>query len=162
MTEVWTEDRGLEVIRAHQHAPGATLLILHALQNTFGYVPEEAVPLIADALNLSRAEVRGIVSFYHDFRNKPPGRHVLKLCRAEACQSMGGDALAAAVEAMLGASSGKTKRASGKAKNGDAVTVEPVYCLGLCTCAPAAELDGKPVGRLDRKRLAQLLEGAAK
>lgn len=153
MTEAWTKDRGLEVIRAQQHAPGAALPILHALQGAFGYVPEEAVPLIADALNISGAEVRGVISFYHDFRSKPPGRHVLKLCRAEACQAMGGDALAAAVEARLGTHDGDTSRDG-------AVTVEPVYCLGLCACAPAAHLDGKPVGRLDRERLEQLLEGA--
>jgi len=117
--------------------------------------PEEAVSLIADALNLSRAEVHGVVSFYHDLRNKPPGRHVLKLCRAEACQAMGGDALAAAAEAILGAHLGETS-ADG------AVTIEPVYCLGLCACAPAAHLDDKPFGHLDRERLAQLLESAAK
>lgn len=154
MTEAWNKDRGLEVIRGQKRAPGATLPILHAVQSAFGYVPEEAIPLIADALNMSRTEVRGVVSFYEDFRDKPPGRHVLKLCRAEACQSMGGDALAAAAEAKLGAHDGD---------GGDgAVTVEPVYCLGLCACAPAAELDGKPLGRLDRKRLERLLEGATR
>jgi formate dehydrogenase subunit gamma len=155
MTEPWTKDRGLELIRAHQCVEGAALPILHALQDAFGCVPEEAIPLIADALNLSRAEVHGVVSFYHDFRSKPPGRHVLKLCRAEACQAMGGDALAAAAEAKLDAHFGDTSRDG-------AVTVEPVYCLGLCACAPAALLDGKPIGRLDRERLEELLEGAAR
>jgi formate dehydrogenase subunit gamma len=155
MTEPWTKDRGLELIRAHQHAECPTLPILHALQSAFGCVPEEAIPLIAGALNISRAEAYGIVSFYHDFRSKPPGRHVLKLCRAEACQAMGGNALAAATEAKLDTPLG------GTTPDG-AVTVEPVYCLGLCACAPAAQLDGKPVGRLDRERLEQLLEGAAR
>ena len=155
MTEPWTKDCGLELIQAHQHAAGAILPILHALQDAFGCVPEEAIPLIADALNLSRAEVHGVVSFYHDFRSKPPGRHVLKLCRAEACQAMGGVALAAAAEAKLDAHFGDTSRDG-------AVTLEPVYCLGLCACAPAALLDGKPLGRLDRERLEELLEGAAR
>ena len=153
MTESWTKERGVEIIRAHQRQAGATLPILHALQDAFGCVPKEAVPLIADALNLSRAEVHGTISFYHDFRSRPPGRHVLKLCRAEACQAMGGDALAAAAEAKLGAPIGETV--------GD-VTVEPAYCLGLCACAPAAMLDGKPCGRLDRERLERLLEGTAR
>ncbi len=154
MTESWTIERGVELIRAHQHEAGGTLPILHALQSAFGYVPDEAIPLIADALNLSRAEVYGTVTFYHDFRSSPPGRHVLKLCRAEACQAMGSDALAARVEKKLDMRCGETSR------NG-AVTLEPAYCLGLCACAPAAMLDGKPYGRLDREALEQLLEGAA-
>src|SRR5262249_3463778 len=93
--EAWEEQRAREIIAAHAGIPGATLPILHALQEAFGCVPEAAVPMIADALNLSRAETHGVVTFYHDFRREPPGRHVLKLCRAEACQAMGGDALGA-------------------------------------------------------------------
>jgi len=155
MTEAWTNDRGLEVIRGQQDVPGATLPVLHAVQGAFGCVPDEAIPLIAEALNISRAELHGVISFYQDFHSKPPGRHVLKLCRAEACQAMGGDALAAHVEARLGTPCGQTS-ADG------AVTVEPVYCLGLCACAPAAELDGKPFGRLDRERLEKLLEGVSR
>ena len=96
--ESWSSERAAEIIRQHADRPGATLPILHALQEEFGHVPEEAVPLVADALNLSRAEVHGVVTFYHDFRREPPGRHVLKLCRAEACQAMGGDDLAARAE----------------------------------------------------------------
>ncbi|TWB44843.1 formate dehydrogenase gamma subunit [Nitrospirillum viridazoti] len=120
--------------------------ILHALQETFGHVPEDAVPLLADALNLSRADVHGIVSFYHDFREAPAGRHVVKLCRAEACQSMGGHALAEGLLRRLGLDWGGT--------TGDGqVTIEPVYCLGLCACAPAALIDGRPLGRLNRERL---------
>src|SRR6516162_9558726 len=91
----WSKDRADAIIAAYRENEGATLPILHALQEEFGCIPEEAVPLVAIALNLSRAEVHGIITFYHDFRRTPPGRHVLKLCRAEACQSMGGDALAA-------------------------------------------------------------------
>src|SRR3984893_14942393 len=98
----WNAARGAEIIAEHSHLEGATLVILHALQEAFGYVPEPAVPMIASALNLSRAEVHGVFTFYHDFRHKPAGRHVLKLCRAEACQAAGGDALAARAEARLG------------------------------------------------------------
>ena len=105
------------------------------------------------ALNLSRAEVHGVVSFYHDFRKAPPGTHVLKLCRAEACQSMGADALAAEARERLRIDWGETS-ADGR------VTLEPVFCLGLCACAPAAMLDGKVVGGLDRARLGALLDQA--
>lgn len=153
MTEPWNKSCCLEIIRAHQDMAGAMLPMLHALQDAFGCVPEDAIPLIAEALNLTRAEVHGTVSFYRDFRGIPPGRHVLKLCRAEACQSMGGEPLAAAAEAKLGTSFGGTSRDG-------AVTLESAYCLGLCACAPAAMLDGKPHGRLDRERLEQLLESA--
>jgi formate dehydrogenase subunit gamma len=155
MTEPWNKERGQELIQAHRHAAGATLPILHAMQEAFGCVPEEAIPLIADALNLSHAEVYGIVSFYRDFRSKPPGRHVLKLCRAEACQAMGGDALAVAAEAKLSTH-------VGDASGNGTVTLEPVYCLGLCACAPAALFDGKPFGRLNRERLEQLLDGTVR
>jgi formate dehydrogenase subunit gamma len=145
-------ERAREIIAAHRDDDGPALPILHALQDAFGYVPQDAVPLIAEVLNLSRAEVHGIVSFYHDFRRAQPGRHVLKLCRAEACQSMGGDALAEKLEQNLGARIGETTPDG-------AVTLEPVYCLGLCACAPAAMLDGKPVARLNADKLGKLLEG---
>jgi len=123
------------------------------LQHEFGYVDRQAVPLIAAALNLSRAEVYGIVSFYHDFRDIPPGSHVLKLCRAEACQSMGADALANAARERLRIDWGETTP-DGR------VTLEPVFCLGLCACAPAAMLDGRVFGGLDRTRLASLINEA--
>ena len=100
--EPWNEARGAEIIAEHDKLEGATLVILHAMQEAFGYVPEPAIPMIAAALNLSRAEVHGVFTFYHDFRHEPAGRHVLKLCRAEACQAAGGDALAARAEARLG------------------------------------------------------------
>src|SRR6201985_3329637 len=100
--EPWNEARGAEIIAEHAGLEGATLVILHALQEAFGYVPEPAIPMVAEALNLSRAEVHGVFTFYHDFRHEPAGRHVLKLCRAEACQAAGGDALAARAEAKLG------------------------------------------------------------
>src|SRR6516165_3886531 len=106
--EPWDAARGAEIIAEHTHLEGATLVILHALQETFGYVPEPAIPMIATALNLTRAEVHGVFTFYHDFRKEPAGRHVLKLCRAEACQAAGGDALAAHAEARLGIACGGT------------------------------------------------------
>jgi formate dehydrogenase subunit gamma len=149
----WSKERADEVIAAHGAIEGAALPVLHALHEEFGYIPEDAVPLVAAALNLSRAEVHGIVTFYHDFRRAPPGRHVLKLCRAEACQSMGADALAAEARKRLRVEWGGTS-ADGL------VTLEPAFCLGLCACAPAAMLDGKVVGALDRARLGALLDQA--
>src|SRR5262245_27058824 len=100
--EPWDEARGAEIIAEHSGREGATLVILHALQEAFGHVPEPAITMVATALNLSRAEVYGVFTFYHDFRKEPAGRHVLKLCRAEACQAAGGDALAARAEKKLG------------------------------------------------------------
>jgi formate dehydrogenase subunit gamma len=121
---------------------GATLPILHALQEAFGCVPEAAEPMVAEALNLSRAEIHGVVTFYHDFRRTPPGRHVLKLCRAEACQARGGDTLAAEVERGLGTPINSTST-DGR------VTFEAVYCLGLCASGPALMLDGRLVARVE-------------
>src|SRR6201987_3032071 len=129
--EPWDAARGAEIIAEHSHLEGATLVILHALQEAFGYVPEPAIPMIASALNLSRAEVHGVFTFYHDFRRKPAGRHVLKLCRAEACQAAGGDVLAARAEARLGIALVNTTPY-------ERVTLEPSYCLGLCATAPSA------------------------
>src|SRR6201988_5095504 len=106
--EPWDEARGAEIIAEHSAQEGATLVILHALQEAFGYVPEPAIPMVATALNLSRAEVYGVFTFYHDFRKRPAGAHVLKLCRAAACQAAGGDALAARAEARLGIACGNT------------------------------------------------------
>lgn len=139
-TAVINELKGLE---------GPLLPILHGLQEEFGYVPGESLPVIADALNLSRAEVHGVVTFYHDYRNHPAGRHVLKLCRAEACQSMGGDAIAAKLQQLLGIGFHETT------KDGS-VTLEPVYCLGLCACAPSAMLDGEVIGRLDAEKVEEI------
>ncbi|WP_414644728.1 formate dehydrogenase subunit gamma [Bradyrhizobium sp.] len=151
--EPWDEKRGAEIIAEHTHLEGATLVILHALQEAFGYVPEPAVPMIAEALNLSRAEVHGVFTFYHDFRRKPAGKHVLKLCRAEACQAAGGDAVAARAEAKLGVKIGNTTP-------DERVTLEPIYCLGLCATAPSAMLDGRVVGMLDEARIDALIAEA--
>jgi formate dehydrogenase subunit gamma len=151
--EPWDAARGAEIIAGHNHLEGPTLVILHAMQEAFGYVPEPAIPMIAEALNLSRAEVHGVFTFYHDFRHAPTGRHVLKLCRAEACQAAGGDALAARAEARLGIAIGNTTA-------DNRVTLEPIYCLGLCATAPSAMLDGRVVGRLDETRLDALVAEA--
>jgi formate dehydrogenase subunit gamma len=151
--EPWDSARGAEIIAGHTHLEGATLVILHALQEAFGYVPEPAIPMIAEALNLSRAEVHGVFTFYHDFRHEPAGKRVLKLCRAEACQAAGGDALAARAEARLGIALGNTTA-------DHRVTLEPIYCLGLCATAPSAMLDGRLVGRLDEARIDALVAEA--
>jgi len=142
----WSAARAAELIEQHRSQAGACLPILHALQEEFGHVPAEAVPLVAEALNLSRAEVHGVVSFYHDFRKMAPGRHVLKLCRAEACQAVGADALAAKVEARFAVEFGGTS-ADGR------LTLEPVMCLGNCACGPAAMLDERILGRVDLAKI---------
>ena len=152
--EPWTSSRGAAVIAEHASLAGATLPILHALQATFGYVPAEAVPLVADAMNLSRAEVHGVVTFYHDFRHEPAGRHVLKLCRAEACQAVGAVALAAYAKQRLGVDW------HGTTPDGR-ITLEPVFCLGLCACGPAALIDDEPVALLDTDALDACLEACA-
>lgn len=141
-----------EILDAHEGMEGALLPILHAVQHAFGYVPQDALPVIAKRLNLSRAEVHGVMSFYHDFRENPAGQHVLKLCRAEACQSMGADRLAEHVKQGLGIDW------HGTTPDGR-VTLEPVFCLGLCACAPAAMVDGQLIGRVDEARIDQIIAG---
>jgi formate dehydrogenase subunit gamma len=134
------EARIREILDAHRGMEGAMLPILHAVQEAFGHVPEAALPLIAADLGISKAEAHGVMTFYHDFRERPAGRKVLKLCRAESCKSMGADALAEAVQARLGLDWHQTSPDG-------AVTLEPVFCLGLCACGPAAMVDGQLVGR---------------
>ena len=146
----WNTEVALERIRECLDREGPLLPILHALQEEFGYIDEAAEPLVADALNITRAEVHGVVTFYHDYRRAPAGRHVLKLCRAEACQAAGGDPLALHAERRLGIPVGTT------AADGS-VTLEAVYCLGLCALGPSAMLDGRVVARLDQARLDGLL-----
>jgi len=126
--------------------PGALLPILHAIQHELGFVPPAAIEPIAKGLNLSHAEVHGVITFYHDFRTAPPGRHVLKLCRAEACQATGCERLETRLAEKHGLPMGATS-ADGS------VTLEPVYCLGNCALSPSALLDGKLVGRLTEARL---------
>ena len=142
-----------EIIDHCRRMEGPMLPILHRVQEEFGYIPEAAKQMIASALNLSRAEVHGVVTFYHDFRAQPAGRHVLKLCRAEACQSMGCEPLADKIKAKLGIDWHETT-ADG------AVTLEPVFCLGLCAQAPAAMLDGELYARLDEYCLTDILAEA--
>ncbi|HET6605977.1 MAG TPA: formate dehydrogenase subunit gamma [Rhodopila sp.] len=164
--EPWNADRATAIVAAVQVSHGgattgvgvaeaarqtAMLPILHALQTAFGCVPVQAEPLIAAQLNVSRADVHGAVSFYHDFRRSPPGRHVLRLCRAEACQSVGADTVAHTIRTTLGVDWHDTS-ADG------AVTLEPVFCLGLCASGPAALVDGQPVGRLTAQGARDLLQ----
>ena len=141
-----------EIVQRHMGLAGPLLPILHAVQSAYGYVPRDALPVIADALNLSRAEVHGVMSFYHDFRTEAAGSHVVKLCRAEACQAVGGDALAETAKARLGVDWHGTTTGGG-------VTLEPVFCLGLCACGPAALVDGEVVGRMDSVKLDAILKG---
>ena len=142
------------LIATEAQREGPLLPILHAIQAAYGHIPEVALPVIAEALGLTRAEVHGVVSFYHDFRSAPAGRHVVKLCRAEACQSVGANALTEAVLRHFGLD------AHGTTPDGR-VTVEPVYCLGLCACGPAAMIDGKVLGRADPASIAARLEVSA-
>jgi formate dehydrogenase subunit gamma len=138
-------DQLVRIIAAHADRPGPLLPILQDAQAAFGCVPPEAVPIIAGALNLTRAEVHGVVSFYADFRGEPARGPVLRLCRAEACQARGGEALAARAQARLRAL-------------GETVTLEAVYCLGLCASGPAAMVDDRPIARLDAARLDALID----
>ena len=140
-----------DILARHQGREGPLLPILHDVQAEFGHVPQAVLPVIAKALNLSRAEVHGVVTFYHDFREAPAGRHVVKLCRAEACKAMGADDVAAHAKARLGLDWHETS-ADGS------VTLEPVFCLGLCACGPAAIVDGKLMGRIDNAAIDALVE----
>jgi len=123
------------------------------VQAAFGHIPALAIPAIARALNLSRAEVYGVVTFYHDLRAEPAGMHILKICRAEACQALGCETLVEQAEQRLGSKCGGTS-ADGR------MTLETVYCLGLCATAPSAMIDGKVIGRLDERKLNSIIEGA--
>ncbi len=129
---------------------GPLLPILHAVQSALGYIPEDAVPLIASELNLSRAEVHGVVSFYHYFRKEPPGRHVVHVCRAEACQSLGAVQLEAHAKRSLGIDFHQTT-ADG------AISLEPVYCLGNCSLGPSIMIDKQLRGRISPQRFDELV-----
>lgn len=151
----WDAARARRIIDGHQHLEGPVLPILHALQAEFGCVPAEAVPLVAERLDLSRAEVHGVVTFYHDFRRAPAGRHVIAVCRAEACQARGGRDVEATFRRLLGLDWQETS-ADGR------VTLEPVYCLGLCATGPAALVDGEPVARLDEAGVREIVTEVAR
>lgn len=140
----------LAILAAHAHRPGALLPVLHAVQDTLGCIPPAAVPEIARALTLSRAEVHGVITFYPHFRSKPAARHHVELCRAEACQAMGANQLAEHVSQRLGCAPG------GDSPDGR-YTLSPVYCLGLCAQSPAMMVDGQPHARLTPQRFDQIM-----
>ena len=152
--ETWNAARAQAVIARHAATEGGLLPALHDVQDVFGHIPDEAVRLLAGAFNLSRAEVHGVVSFYHDFRRELPGKHVVKLCQAEACQAMGARGLTAHAREKLGVALGETS-ADGR------VTLEATYCLGLCATGPSAMIDGRVLGRVTPGRLDVALEELA-
>ena len=143
-----------DCIRKYRELPGGLLPLLHAVQAQLGFVPADAVPSIAKALQLSRAEVHGVISFYHDFRSEPGGNHVLQICRAEACQASGSRALEAHAKASLGVDYGGTT-ADGE------ITLEAVYCLGNCACSPSVRVDDQIYARVDPSRFDELLAALA-
>jgi formate dehydrogenase subunit gamma len=147
----WT-DAVTAVLEQHRDRPGALLPILHDVQEALGHVPATTVGEIAHALNLSRAEVHGVVTYYHFFRAAPPGRHVVQVCRAESCQARGADELLAQAEQLLGCKSHSTRADGG-------VTLEPVYCLGLCALSPAVMVDERVHGRMTAGKLAGIVAG---
>jgi len=153
MNKTLTQTRA--ILARHEGQAGALLPILHDVQDTLGHVPRDAVPEIAQALNLSRAEVHGVVTYYHHFRGEPAGRRVLQVCRAEACQALGGEQLLAHARERLGCSAEHPTSADGE------WTVEPVYCLGLCASSPSAMLGDKLHARLNPGRLDALIEREA-
>jgi formate dehydrogenase subunit gamma len=139
-----------DILDEYAQVPGPLLLVLHAVQRRLGFVPEDAVPYIAERLNLSRAEVHGVLSFYHHFRRAAPGRHVLQVCRAESCQAMGAEHLAQYAQERLGIQFHETTRDG-------AFSLEPVYCLGNCACSPAVMIDEELFGRVSPEQLDALL-----
>jgi formate dehydrogenase subunit gamma len=149
-TTPWSDARAAEIAAAHADRLGGLLPLLQELQATFGFIADRAVPIVAQALNLSRAEVHGVLTFYHDFRRAPPGCHVLKVCLAEACRARGAEETVQVLEQALQVNIGETSP-SGQA------TLETAYCLGLCASGPALLLDGRPVGRLVGTRLEKLI-----
>lgn len=142
-TDVELAETTRSIAERHGSRPELLIQILHDVQGTFGCVPETAVVTLADSLNLSRADVHGVVSFYHDFRSEPPGRHTIKICQAEACQAMGSRTLTRHAEQRLGLKLDETR---------EDVTLAPVYCLGNCACAPAIMVDGLTLGRVSTER----------
>jgi formate dehydrogenase subunit gamma len=139
-----------DILDEYMHVPGPLLLVLHAVQRRLGFVPDDAVPYIAERLNLSRAEVHGVLSFYHYFRRTAPGRHVVHVCRAESCQAMGAEHLARCAQERLGIQFHETTPDG-------AFSLEPVYCLGNCACSPAVMIDEELFGRVSPEQLEALL-----
>ena len=149
----WNTAEAEEIVRSRAGERGATLPMFHDLMERFGYVDRAIVPFVAEITNLSRAEIHGTLTFYHDFRDHAPGRTTLKVCRAEACQSRGGAAMYEALKRKLGVDW------HGTTPDG-AITIEPVYCLGLCACAPALLADDRPVGNIDLDILDEVIAEA--
>jgi len=147
----WTPAQIQEVVDTHKSMPGAMLPTLHAIQERFGYVPEAAIPIIAETLRHTRAEVHGIISFYHHFRTQPPGRHVVQVCRAEACQAVGSRQLEAHVKTALGVDYHQTSLDR-------EFTLEPVYCLGNCACGPSVRVNDEVHGRMTAAKFDRLVE----
>lgn len=145
------EETVSRIIGDLRNEPGALLPLLHEIQGKLGYVPADSVSAIAKGLNLSKAEVHGVISFYHHFRSTPPGRHIVHLCRAEACQSMGGNALIAHAKSRLGIGFHETTGDRG-------ITLEPIYCLGNCACSPSMMIDDRLYGRVTPEKFDQLIQ----
>ena len=154
MEDLVLNPHDLKIINQHilqyQSMPGALLPLLHAIQDDLGFVPEIAYPLISSALSLSVAEVHGVVTFYHHFRSRKPGRHILQVCRAESCQALGSEALEAHIKNKLGIDFHETT-------SDGTITLEPIYCLGNCACSPAVMIDEAVYGRVDSKKIDQLI-----
>ncbi|MHB0776521.1 formate dehydrogenase subunit gamma [Halomonas sp. WWR20] len=149
--QAWTHESLQREVDALKNEPGAMLPILHAIQDRFGYIPDAAVPIIAETLRHTRAEVHGIISFYHHFRRHPVGSHVVQVCRAEACQSMGSRQLEAHVKQQLGVDYHQTSR-------DNEFTLEPVYCLGNCACGPSIRVDDHVHGRMTAAKFDRLVD----
>lgn len=143
--DTWDRAAVETIARSLKHLPGALMPILHRVQDELGWVPPDSVPIIANVLNLSRAEVHGVATFYHDFRREPPGRNIVKVCRAESCQAMGAVALAEHIKKRLGVDFGQTS-------NDGAVTLEAIYCFGNCACSPAVMINNELLGRATPER----------
>ena len=154
MTDIVLKPQDYQAIEKHilqyQSMPGGLLPLLHAIQDDLGFVPEIAYPLISKALSLSVAEVHGVVTFYHHFRSHKPGRHILQVCRAESCQALGSEALENHIKNKLGVDFHETT-------SDGAITLEPIYCLGNCACSPAVMIDEEVYGRVDSKKIDQLI-----
>ena len=146
--EDYDKQSASKIIEGFENRPEMLVQILHAFLDRFGWISDEAIRQLASELNLSRADVHGVVSYYHDFRTSPPGKHVVKICEAEACQSMGSRELSEHAQESLGL---------GMHESNDDVTLEPVYCLGNCACSPAIMVDGKTFGRVNADRFDEIV-----
>ena len=147
-SEDYDKQAASKIIEEFDSRPEMLVQILHAFLDRFGWISDEAIRQLASELNLSRADVHGVVSYYHDFRTSPPGKHVVKICEAEACQSMGSRELSKHAQESLGL---------GMHESNDDVTLEPVYCLGNCACSPAIMVDGKTFGRVNADRFDEIV-----